>query len=101
MLSSEQILTLTEAAKRIAPIGGKSPHPSTLWRWGLKGVRGVKLEILRIGGRIVTSMEAVERFSERLAELPPPTRERKALPKCRRTEKQRARAIAQSRDALK
>lgn len=33
-------------------------------------MRGLRLECLRIGGRFVTSMEAVERFGKALAELP-------------------------------
>ena len=39
-------------------------HPSlpTLWRWMLKGVRGCKLDSIRIGGRRFTSQEACQRF---------------------------------------
>ena len=41
------------------------PHLSTLHRWRLRGVRGVKLETFLIGGRRFTSREALERFIER------------------------------------
>ena len=34
----------------------------TVWRWATKGVRGVKLESLAIGGKRITSREAFERF---------------------------------------
>lgn len=62
-------LTLTEAA-RACP--GR-PHPSTLWRWARKGVRGangvtVKLEHVRLGARIFTSREAIDCFGRALAE---------------------------------
>ena len=69
MLNTEQVLTFTEASKVLPPIGGKRTHPSTLWRWARKGVRGVKLETRRLGGRFVTSIEALDRFSKDLAEV--------------------------------
>jgi hypothetical protein len=45
-------------------------HPSTAWRWAMKGVRGIRLEVLRAGGVLCTSTEAVQRFFELLAEIP-------------------------------
>jgi hypothetical protein len=56
---SEQLLSLTDAAKSLP---GR-PAASTIFRWRLRGVRGVKLETCLIGGRRYTSMEALERFS--------------------------------------
>ncbi len=43
-------------------------HPSvaTLWRWALKGVQGIRLETVKIGGRRFTSIEALDRFASRL-----------------------------------
>jgi hypothetical protein len=38
------------------------PNLSTLWRWRLRGVRGVKLEVVVVGGRVYSSREAVARF---------------------------------------
>ncbi len=38
------------------------PHISTIWRWVLKGVRGVKLETFVSGGRRFTTHQAIERF---------------------------------------
>ncbi|NUP96415.1 MAG: DUF1580 domain-containing protein [Planctomycetaceae bacterium] len=34
-------------------------------RWALHGVRGVRLETVRIGGSVYTSREALSRFIER------------------------------------
>jgi hypothetical protein len=66
-LENEQLLSLSEAARRLPPGRlGKPTHVRTLLRWGLKGLRGVHLDLARLGGRWVTSVEALERFSARL-----------------------------------
>jgi len=41
------------------------PHASTIWRWANRGVRGVLLESVLIGGQRYTSQAAVERFIDR------------------------------------
>lgn len=55
--------------------GGQAPHLATLWRWATHGVRGVVLETTHIGGRRVTSKEAVRRFLAKLSGevVPPPS----------------------------
>ena len=45
---------------------GRRTHPSTCLRWVLRGVRGVRLEAVRLGGRWVTSLEALSRFGDRV-----------------------------------
>jgi hypothetical protein len=42
--------------------GGKAPHVSSVFRWTLRGIRGHKLEVLRIGGTLCTSENALKRF---------------------------------------
>lgn len=69
MLATEQIVTFAEAAKRLPAVNGRRPHASTLWRWARKGIRGIHLETRRLGGRFVTSVGALDRFSERLAQI--------------------------------
>jgi hypothetical protein len=71
-LESEHLYTLQEAAHR-QPKGrqGKPTHPSTIYRWitigvHLRGGEVVRLEGARIGGRWLTSAEAIQRFVERL-----------------------------------
>jgi len=59
-LTSEQLLTLSEAA-RLLP--GRV-HVSTLHRWRLRGVQGIHLDTAFVGGRRYTSREALARFSE-------------------------------------
>jgi hypothetical protein len=48
-------------AKALQFIPGK-PNLSTLYRWCYKGVKGVRLETVCIGGARKTSREALERF---------------------------------------
>lgn len=58
-ISCETLLSLADAAKALP----NRPHTSTLHRWRMAGVRGVKLETCLIGGRRFTSLEALERFA--------------------------------------
>lgn len=59
---TESLITMTQAAKLLP---GR-PNVATLWRWRTSGIRGVRLETLRIGGRRMTSKEALSRFHERV-----------------------------------
>ena len=67
-VENETLLTLTEATKVLPRVNGRKPAVSTLWRWCRKGLRGVRLEYLRIGRNIVTSPQALHRFFAALAE---------------------------------
>lgn len=59
-----QYLTLGEAAKTLPT----RPSTQTLFRWCTRGCRGVKLESLRFGRRIVVTPEALDKFARELAE---------------------------------
>jgi hypothetical protein len=71
-LQSEELLSLSDAAKRLPPHRrGRPVHPSCIFRWIFEGVRlpsreRVRLEAVRLGGRWLTSVEALQRFAERL-----------------------------------
>lgn len=68
---SEQIILLSAAARRLPCLrAGRPVNPSTLWRWATKGVRGVRLETIRIGATTATSVEALERFIAALNQRP-------------------------------
>ena len=41
---------------------GSQPRRETTWRWAIKGVRGIKLESIRLGGKHLTSRQALTRF---------------------------------------
>jgi hypothetical protein len=59
---SERLLTLSAAAREIPGPTGRGLHVATLWRWAHRGVRGVRLETVMVGGIRYTSREALERF---------------------------------------
>ncbi len=73
-LNNENVGTLSEVAGKLPRLGGRKIHTSTLWRWASRGLRGVRLEHVRLGGRIITSLEAVQRFSESLSDADVPVR---------------------------
>lgn len=64
-LKSEAILSLPTAAKSLP---GR-PHLASLYRWFQRGVRGVRLETILIGGKRFTSHEAIQRFADRLTAI--------------------------------
>jgi hypothetical protein len=100
-MNNEELLSLVEATKTIPPIDGKRPHASSLWRWASKGVRGVKLEHLRVGRRVVTTREALQRFFQAVAEAPKPERPPLRRKLRGRTEKQRDRDIERAKENLR
>lgn len=55
----EDLAPLTRAGNLWIPT---RPNVSTIWRWSTRGIRGHKLEVVRIGGVTCTSREAVTRF---------------------------------------
>jgi hypothetical protein len=62
----------------IADDNGKPAAISTFYRHTLKGVRGVRLEFVKIGGKTFTTVEAIQRFADavtaaRRGEPPAPT----------------------------
>jgi len=67
--ASDNPISLSEAAA-LPQIprrrGGKPIHVSCLYRWATRGCRGVKLEVLQIGGTTCTSLDALQRFFEAL-----------------------------------
>ena len=69
---TEQLLTLAEACRSIPPRGVSR---ATLFRWIQKGVRGAVLSTIKIGGRTLTSAEAIDAFisSMNSSETPAPT----------------------------
>ena len=69
-VAKEQLQSLAEAARNLPRRrAGKRPHPSTLFRWASHGLRGIKLEVVKIGGTTCTSRESLQRFFQRLTEL--------------------------------
>ena len=93
-ISTEAVVTLTEATHHLPRRRrGKRPAVSTLFRWAQKGVRGIRLETLQVGGTKCTSIEALQRFFEALTDIdsPPP---RRSLSQRRRAAERAERELA-------
>jgi hypothetical protein len=81
-LLCENLISLAQAARRFPPARlGRPVSASTVWRWCRKGVRlrsgvVVRLECVRVGGRWLSSTQALGRFAARqtpaLEDNPPP-----------------------------
>lgn len=75
-LLGETLISLAEAASRLPPgRSGKPVHFSCVLRWVTNGICGpdgqrIKLEAVRVGGRWLTSKEALARWAERLTPRP-------------------------------
>jgi uncharacterized protein DUF1580 len=66
--SHENLISLADVPGHLPDRrGGKRPHVSCIYRWAQRGLRGVRLEVLQCGGTKVTSLEALQRFFERLS----------------------------------
>jgi hypothetical protein len=67
MIEQEDVIGLQDVPELLPEAApGKRVHRVTVHRWVTKGVRGVRLETTRIGGRRRTSRQAVRRFLDRL-----------------------------------
>jgi hypothetical protein len=65
-LREDQPLSLPDAAEFLGKLTGQKPHSSTLWRWCLKGCKGVRLESILIGGKRFVTAASLDRFVENL-----------------------------------
>jgi hypothetical protein len=61
-LLDESPMTMLAAAKEIARITGKKPNRSMIYRWSNRGIAGVRLPAISIGGERYTTREAIKRF---------------------------------------
>lgn len=67
-IQAETVLSFAEATDHLPRRRGRrKPHVTTLYRWAQRGCRGVKLETIQVGGTKCTSLEALQRFFDRLA----------------------------------
>lgn len=57
-LLTEDLLSLAQATRQLPT----RPNVSTVWRWAKRGVGGTKLETIKIGGKQLTSLQAINRF---------------------------------------
>lgn len=109
-LQDEKVLRLVEAVKLLPRHVGRKVHTSTLWRWMRVGCksrvgRRVFLDHIRLGGVLLTSAEALDRFGNELAKADreyfdaQTERDKNKAPKTR-TERQRERDVERAESAL-
>ena len=63
----EELINLTDVTRILPRCNGKRIPVCTAWRWCRKGISAVHLEYVRVGRRIFTSREALNRFFNALA----------------------------------
>ena len=62
-LTAERLVPLREVRGLLAArMHGECPAASTVYSWCRHGVRDHRLEHIRLGGRLFTSAEAIDRF---------------------------------------
>jgi hypothetical protein len=75
---ADDLMPLAQAARTLPPLrSGRPVSPATLWRWSAHGLRGVRLEIIRIGGTACTTRTALREFlrAAEAARIPAPPAE--------------------------
>ncbi len=66
-IGNEELIPIRQVPARLPPrANGKQVHVTTVYRWINHGVRGFRLESIKVGGTTYTSVEAMQRFAEGL-----------------------------------
>jgi hypothetical protein len=66
-IGNEELIPIRQVPARLPPsANGKQVHVTTVYRWINHGVRGVKLESVKVGGTTHTSAEAPARTDRRI-----------------------------------
>ena len=79
-LESPDLATLEELAERLPLFNGRPISRQTLWSWCIQGRDGVRLNHVRLGRRILTTMGEVNRFARRLADRHLPAQGQEVVP---------------------
>jgi hypothetical protein len=94
IVAEEEVFPLSEVPNRTPRRHGKKIHIATVFRWK-DGLRGVRLETIRIGGTLHTSAQSLQRFFEALSAT-----DAKPAHQLIRTPANRARAITKAEREL-
>ena len=99
--SGEDLITLAEAARCLPKIDGQKVAISTIFRWCSTGLRGARLQHIRLGKKICTTRGALLRFFSHLTDLddhrlPDTNFQRRILKRRPINSKQRLRALAEA-----
>lgn len=68
--TGSEILSLADLSAILPRQGGKRVHRSTIIRWWQRGIRGARLDLTRIGGRLYCSRASLSAFLGRLNATP-------------------------------
>ena len=65
-LREETLIALRDVPRWLprCSMTGKPVHVSAIYRWATRGIQGVTLETIKVGGTTYTSAEALQRFAE-------------------------------------
>ena len=97
-LTQEELVPIRDVPKHLPPRPtGKRVHVSAVYRWLLRGIRGIRLESLKIGGTTYTSKEALQRFADQLSS---PTHESSTTPATTLTRKRQIDRAAKQVEAI-
>jgi hypothetical protein len=81
-IAREQLISLHDVPKVLPPgPSGKRLHISAIYRWAQRGIRGTRLEVVRVGGTTYTSREALQRFVQP-AEIAKPVKTQNSTARC-------------------
>jgi hypothetical protein len=60
--AKDDLITLDVAAGLLPKVRDTPVHKSTMWRWASRGVKGVRLETIKVGGKTYTTKAALDEF---------------------------------------
>jgi hypothetical protein len=63
---TEDVISSSEAQRELRQVLNTTLDRSTIHRWMLRGVKGVQLDHVRLGGKLLTSKQAITRFVSEL-----------------------------------
>lgn len=66
-IQRDTLISLSQLARRLPSTNGGKVNPATTFRWAVTGLRGHKLEVIHVGGRMLTTWEAYEQFAAAVA----------------------------------
>jgi len=69
----ETLIPLREVPNHLPTRRGRKVHISTIYRWCKKGMHGLRLETVRVGGITYTNDRALQRFLRAPKVSAPPT----------------------------
>lgn len=91
-IQREKLVPLCDVPALLPKRNGKKINISTVFRWGQRGLQGRRLETVQVGGRKCTSLEAIQRFFDRLGQ--------REEGRCSPTSKRRQRSIERAEKEL-